>query len=37
MSTSSKDDYSNSYADESRLHDSDIELENYFYTNENLE
>ena len=37
ISTSSKDDSSNSHADESSLRDSDIELENYFYTNANLE
>ena len=36
-STSSKDDSSNSHADESIRCDSDIELENYFYTNANLE
>ena len=37
ISTSSKDGSSNSHADESSLHDSDIELEKYFYTNSNLE
>jgi len=37
ISTSSKDDSSNSHADESSFRDSDIELENYFYTNVNLE
>ena len=37
ISTSSKDDSSNSHTDESSLCDSDIELENYFYTDANLE
>ena len=37
ISTNSKDDSSNSYTDESSLRHSDIELENYLYTNANLE
>ena len=37
ISTCSKYNFSNSHADESSLHDSDIELENYVYTNANLE
>ena len=37
ISTISEDDSSNSHADESSLRDSDIELENYFYTDANLE
>ena len=37
ITTSSKDDSSNSHADESSHCDSDIELENYFYKNANLE
>ena len=37
FSTSSKYDSLNSHADESSLRDSNIELENYFYKNVNLE
>ena len=37
ISTSSEDDSSNSHVDESSLYDSDIELENCFYTNTDIE
>ena len=37
ISTSSEYDFRNSHVDEPSFHDSDIDLENYFYTNTVIE